>query len=116
MAIYLTSEKLTKHYNESKELGRCNNELLQCFQLIAENFIKTFKADVESMDTRSCISYAVTEAWIKWDKYNPEKSKNIFAFYTEIISNDLKVYYNYLTRPNKRNVSISLFEEKCPER
>ena len=109
MAIYLKNEVLEKHHRDSISKGECSKLLLDDFFLLAKNIYKTLGQETD-IDRDACINYAVTEAWLKWNKYNYEKSSNIFAFFTSMISNDLKIHYNYLNRINHRSVSLSLFE------
>jgi hypothetical protein len=110
MAVYLKPDVMLKHFENSIELGECSDDLVKDFQLIAENFMSTFNSKDEYMKN-VCINYAVTEAWVKWNKYNSERSVNIFAFFTAMISNDLKIHYNYMNRFRKTYVSIDLFSE-----
>ena len=111
MAKYLEPDKLTKDYEDSLKLGKCNDALLKDFQLIAENSIRRLNnGNEEHIDRDVCINYAVTEAWRKWKSFNPKKTTNIFSFYTTMILNDMRIHYNYLNRWNGRCISMSLFE------
>jgi len=109
MAIYLKNSVFTKHYNDSLTSGQCTKEFLSDFFLLAENIYKTLGRETD-MDRSACINYAVTEAWQKWIQYDPKKSPNIFAFFTSMISNDIKIHYNYLNRIGNRSISLTLFE------
>ena len=111
MAIYLKNEVLKKHYNDSIDRGVCSKELIDDFFLLATNIYKTLGKETD-IDRDACINYAVTEAWVKWIKYVPEESPNIFAFFTSMIMNDIKIHYNYLNRVSNRFVSLTLFENE----
>ena len=109
MAIYLKNEVLEKHHKDSIEKGECLQPLLDDFFLLAKNIYKTLGQETD-LDRDACINYAVTEAWLKWDKYTPERSSNMFAFFTSMIMNDLRIHYNYLNRVSNRSISLTLFE------
>lgn len=103
--IYLDPKYIEDCFNDSISKNQCTKELLDCFQKIAENFTTKFK-NVNDDDRRACINYAVSEAWQKWRKYDKERSQNIFAFYTTMISNDLKIHYNYLNQHSSMKISL----------
>lgn len=103
--IYLDPKHIQDCFDESIKEGKCTNRLLDCFQKIAENFITKYN-NVNDEDRRACINYAVAEAWQKWNKYDKERSQNVFAFYTTMISNDLRIHYNYINRHNSAKISI----------
>lgn len=109
---YVNAKKLLEAFNESCVLGKCNDRLLLMFQKIAKHFSTTFRY-VNKCDELACINYAVSEAWQKWTKFDPEKSSNIFSFFTTMISNDLKLYYKKLTKGKGSQISIdSLFSNE----
>ena len=111
MGIYLTAEKLRNDFEESLKLNKCSKALLDDFQLIAVNAIRRLNNGNEKhIDKDACINYAVSEAWKKWKLFNPEKTTNIFSFYTTMILNDMRIHYNYLNKWNGRCISMSLFE------
>lgn len=103
--IYLDPKYLQECYKDSIENGECSGELLECFQKIAEEYVKIFP-NTNDCDRRACINYAMTEAWLKWNKYDPTRSSNVFAFYTSMIGNDLKIHYNFIKRHNKTKISL----------
>ena len=109
MAIYLKNEVFERHYNESVKTGEVSKLLLHDFFLLASNIYKMLgqKTDI---NRDACINYAVSEAWRKWRKYVPEKSANIFAFFTSMIMNDMKIHHNYINKIVNRSISLTLFE------
>lgn len=107
--IYAPKEKLIEEYNKSLEIGKPTDELINLFFKIAKNFIKTFH-NVNACDDLACINYAVTECWRKWNKFDPNKTDNIFSFYTTVIANDMMLHYKTINKGKKVNISIeSLF-------
>ena len=107
---YLKPEVLRAHWDACVKAGECSNELIKDFRLIADNVYVVITKGQHHQDAEVCKVYAVTEAWRKWDKFDPSKTENIFAFFTQMIKNDIMIHYNYLNG-NKRNISMTLFEE-----
>lgn len=102
---YIKPEDFHQEFTECLAAGEPSSKLMIMFEKIARGKSRTFFSN-NKIDTEAGISYAVTEAWLKWKKYDINRSENIFAFFTTIIDNDLKTYYNKLTKYKKRNISI----------
>lgn len=105
MAIYLQPKIFLAEYNKSIEKGEPTDKLINYFEKIAKKFATTFEYK-NKIDFDACINYAVTEAWIKWAKYDTEKSENMFSFFTTMISNDLRIHYKQITKGKKTSISI----------
>ncbi len=103
--IYVTPKDLIIEYDKSIEKGAPTDKLIALFTKIAKNFSTTFDSK-NKCDMDACINYAVAEAWQKWDKFNPEKSDNIFSFYTTMLSNDMRLHYKLITRGKSNQISI----------
>lgn len=101
---------MMKHFEASLKTGECNNDLLNDFRLISENFMVLYNLRDDHLKN-AVINYAVCEAWRKWKTYNPDRSNNIFSFFTTMISNDLKIHYNYMNHHRKTSISLNLFDE-----
>ena len=86
----------TGHHVKNKDLReeivRCKatdeltNEAILMFQLMAKKFSNSFTYVYEE-DKEDCISFAVMDCYQYWRGYNPEKSQNAFAYFTQIIKN-----------------------------
>lgn len=105
VTIYITPAQLYNEWLNSCKDGACTPRLLNYFERIAKEYSKVFEY-TNYQDRRAIINYAVAEAWQKWDKYDPERTNNIFAFFTQMIKNDLMIHYNYLTKGKASNISI----------
>jgi hypothetical protein len=103
--IYVTPKELIEEYNKSLILNEPTNKLILLFQKIAKHFCTQFEYK-NKCDMDACINYAVSEAWQKWNKFNPEKSDNIFSFFTTMLSNDLRIHYKQLTKGKATQISI----------
>jgi hypothetical protein len=103
---YIPPEEFHAEYKLSQEKGEPTRKLLLMFEKIAKRFSTKYRC-TNKLDTDSCVNYALTEAWLKWDKYDPARSKNIFAFFTEVISNDLRYHHNLITK-HKDHISFDV--------
>lgn len=109
---YVSAKELYEEYNKSLQLGKCSDKLLLYFRRIAKRFASTFEY-VNKADADAVVEYAVAEAWQKWDTFDPQKTNNIFSFYTTMLANDMKLHYKQLTKGKNLNISIeSLFTPK----
>lgn len=75
------------------------------FEKIAKHYIPIYRSK-NKQDNNACINFATTQAWLKWDKYDRERSDNIFAFFTKMIKNDMALHHNTITKGKNRNISI----------
>jgi hypothetical protein len=74
--------------------------------LIAERAIgKLTYAD--EMDKEDCIAFAKLELMRYWDRFNPTKSKNAFAYYTQIAKHGYAKGWNIL-HPAKYAGTVSI--------
>lgn len=102
---YVTPIEINNEYYKSVENGKPTDKLLNIFQKIATKFATTYKY-INDCDRRSCINYAVSEAWQKWNEFKPEVTSNLFSFYTTMISNDLRIAWNNLNRYKSTSISL----------
>lgn len=108
--IYLKAEDFQAEYDKSTQLGKPTDKLLLMFEKIAKRFSTTFQY-YNVVDKDACVNFALTEAWLKWKKYDKERCDNIFAFFTTMISNDMRLHYNNLMKGKDVNISIdALFD------
>lgn len=106
---YLPPEIFAEEYEISKKLGAPTNKLISYFKLIATKLSTKF--DNTSIKDRDCIiNYATQEAWRKWQKYDDNRSQNIFSFFTTVIFNDSRTHYNKIFEKDKlkRNNAIKV--------
>lgn len=105
--IYAKPKDLLFEYNKSLELGKPTDKFLLLITKIAKNYIKTERC-VNKIDEDACVNFAVSEAWRKWNKFNPEKSDNLFSYFTSIIANDINLHRRELKRHSSLNISIDV--------
>jgi hypothetical protein len=101
---YVKPDDFHEEYKISLIKGKPTTKLLLMFEKIAKKYSTKFRGN--KLDIDSCVNYALTEAWKKWDKYDEERSTNIFAFFTQMIKNDLAQHHNKIFHKKELYVSI----------
>lgn len=86
MAHYANADELRKEIALSKEKGELTRRATDILQLMAEGASKKLKYKHEE-DRKDCIAFAMMDIVKYWKGYDPEKSKNVFAYYTQMIKN-----------------------------
>lgn len=102
---YVPPAVFKAEYAKAIEAGKPTDKLLEYFQKIAKHYATTFIYK-NKCDCDAVVNYALTEAWRKWDKYDEQKSDNIFSFFTTMIANDIRLHYKKITKGKKVNISI----------
>ena len=94
-------DKCEKAKNKNRKKPEVTNYIGECFLKIANhlsyrpNFINyTFRDDMISDGIENCLQYM--------DNFNPDKSKNPFAYFTQII------YYAFIRRIQKEKKQIQI--------
>lgn len=107
---YVSQQELFIEWSKSIEQGKCTDKLIMYFRRIAKRFMSSLQY-INKQDINACVEYAVAEAWQKWDTFNPERSSNIFSYFTTMIANDIKLHYRLITKGKDLAISIeSLFD------
>jgi hypothetical protein len=91
-----------------KENDELSKEALEMFMLMAKKF-STKLNYIYNEDREDCIAFAVMDCYMYWRGYNPERSQNAFAYFTQVIKNGFakgwrKLYGNC---PKSKKVSVS---------
>ncbi len=108
MAVYLQNETFLSEWYNCKKTGVCSDLLLKFFTRIAKRYVVRFPP-TSALDRDAVVNYAVSEAWLKWDKFDPEQSNNIFAYFTQMIKNDMITHYNELNKGRQVTLSLDVF-------
>lgn len=107
-AHYVKNGDLRNEIIKSKAQDKLTPEALEMFQLMSKKF-STKLTYIYAEDREDCISFAIMDCYLYWRGYDPEKSQNAFAYFTQIIKNGFakgwrKLYGNI---PKKNRISIS---------
>lgn len=109
MAIHhVKNSDLRNEIIKCKEQNELTPVAIDMFMLMAKKF-STKLNYIYPEDREDCISFAVMDCFMYWRGYNPEKSQNAFAYFTQIIKNGFakgwrKLYGNF---PKSKKVSVS---------
>jgi len=109
MAIHhVKNTDLREEIIKCKEKDELSKEAIDMFILMANKFSQKLKYKrVE--DKEDCIAFAIMDCYLYWRGYDPKKSQNAFAYYTQIIKNGFakgwrKLYGNM---PQSKKISVS---------
>ena len=91
--IYLSNKELLAEVKRSKEAGQMSNALAMMLQLLCSKYAKkgnfinySYNEDMQA--------YALMMLVRTWNSFDPEKSNNPFAFFTQCIKNSFIQYLN----------------------
>jgi DNA-directed RNA polymerase specialized sigma subunit len=81
---YVTNAQLLEAIADAKKKGKLTNELARYLQMIAERY--SYSASFVGYSFREdMVSFAVVNLCANWNKFDPTKSDNPFAFYTTAV-------------------------------
>jgi len=83
---YVSNPALLQEMIISKERGKLTDNAVKMIVLIATNLSKKLKYE-NPEDREDCIEFAILDCLQYWQNFNPERSKNPFAYFTSVISN-----------------------------
>lgn len=87
--IYVKNKELKRALGESKDNGVLTSETIKMFQMIVNGMAKTHSyRDIE--DREDCISSGMEDLVKYWNRFDPAKSDNPFAFISQIAHNGMK--------------------------
>lgn len=99
--LYLNNKDLLAEVKRSKRKGEMSDKLARMLQMLCSRYAKkgnfinyTYNEDMQS--------YAMMMLVRTWNSFNPEKSSNPFAFFTQCIKNSFIQYLNQEKR--QRNI------------
>lgn len=95
--IYLSNKELLIAVKESKEKGYMMDKLARMLQLLCSKYAKKGNF-VNYSYNEDMQSYAMMMLVRTWNSFNPEKSNNPFAFFTQCIKNSFIQYLNHEKR------------------
>lgn len=99
--IYLSNKELLKEVKAAKRKGEMSNQLARMLQMLCGRYAKkgnfinyTYNEDMQA--------YAMMMLVRTWNAFDPEKSNNPFAFFTQCIKHSFIQYLNQEKR--QRNI------------
>ncbi len=95
MAIYLKNKNLLSEFYRSKERGELTPEMVKMFQLLVERISrKMYYKNPE--DRKDAMQQALFQLCRAWGNFNPERSDNPFAYYTQVAKVGMAQGWNQL--------------------
>lgn len=108
MPIHVKNKDLRETIIECKERDELNEKAIKMFMVMADKFANKMTY-IHPEDREDCVSVAVMDCYLYWRGYNPEKSANAFAYFTQIIKNGFGKGWRklYGKMPYSSKISIS---------
>lgn len=103
--IYLTNKELLAEVINAKSKGVMTDKLASMLMMLTRKYAKKGNF-VNYTYNEDMVSYALMMLVRTWNSFNPEKSSNPFAFYTQCIKNSFVQYLNQEKR--QRNIRDAL--------
>jgi DNA-directed RNA polymerase specialized sigma subunit len=105
---HVKNSDLRNEIIKCKATNELTREALDMFMLMAKKF-STKLNYIYPEDREDCIAFAVMDCFQYWRGYDPNKSQNAFAYFTQIIKNGFakgwrKLYGNM---PKSKKISVS---------
>jgi DNA-directed RNA polymerase specialized sigma subunit len=107
--MYITKAELLKEVVISKQKGKMSNELARMLMLLTSKYAKssnfaryTFNEDMQA--------FALMMLVRTWNSFDPTKSENPFAFFTQCIKNSFIQFLN--TEKRQRNIRDELLVDQ----
>lgn len=91
--VYLSNKELMKAVLDSKEANKMTDTLAKMLQLLCFRYSKTGKYVNYSFNT-DMQAYAMMMLVRTWNSFNPDKSNNPFAFFTQCIKHSFIQFLN----------------------
>jgi len=103
---YLNNADLRNEIIKSKEAGELTPLALKYLMLLADKC--SLKLSYKNPDDRAdCIAFAYMDLYRYWKNYDPNKSENAFAYFTEVAKRGFAKGWNKL-HPKKYQGTVSL--------
>lgn len=103
--IYLNNKSLLAEVMESKRKGKMTDKLAKMLMLLTSRYAKKGNFANYSYN-EDMVGYAMLMLVKTWDSFDPNKSDNPFAFFTQCIKNSFIQYLNQEKR--QRNIRDEL--------
>lgn len=104
---YVSNPYLLQEIMKSKAQDELTPEAIQMFQLMIEN-ISAKKHYNDPEDRKDCWQSAYLDILLYWRGFDPEKSKNPFAYFTSLIVNGMNKGWHKISGKIKTSDMISI--------
>lgn len=88
MANYISGKQLFNEIVISKNNNELTPEAVNMFIKLANELSQTLKFKYDD-DKRDCVAFAISDLLLYWRNFDPSKSTNAFAYFTQVTKNGL---------------------------
>ena len=100
---YVKNKDLMAAAIESKKQGKLTPELIKMFILMIEGISKKM-AYKDPNDKEDCMAFAMEDLCRYWDRFNPDKYDNPFAYFTQIAKNGFAKGWKKIHHPKNPKI------------
>ena len=108
MAAYVKNADLKREIIKSKEQNELTKEALDMLILMANRMSNTMSY-MYPEDKQDCIAGSIEDAFRYWRSYDPNKSDNAFAYFSQLVKNgaakSFKKLYGHFPKSSKVSIS-----------
>ncbi len=109
MANYVNNKELLREIIESKRRDELTPRAVDLIIRMSHEMSKVLKYK-HPEDREDCIASGIADVVKFWRNFNPEKSENVFAYYSQVIKNGMAKTWNVI-HDHKSTDFISLDDE-----
>ena len=109
MAQYINQKEFYEEICKCKAQGALTPKALTMLKKMVKEISKVFKYKFEE-DREDCQAFAMMDVIRYWDRFDPERSNQAFAYYTSIIKKGMGKGWHKL-HPIKASCFISISKE-----
>lgn len=95
MAQYVSNKELLKEIIESKKRDELTPRAVELICKMSHELSKVLKYKYPE-DREDCIASGIADVIKHWRNFNPEKSENVFAYYSQVIKNGMAKTWNII--------------------
>ena len=96
---YVKNSELLIAVVESKQKGHLTTDTIYMFNLMINGISKKMSYK-DTEDREDCMAFAMEDLCKYWNRFNPDKSNNPFAYFTQIAKNGFAKGWKKIHPPN----------------
>jgi DNA-directed RNA polymerase specialized sigma subunit len=109
---YLSNKELCNEIIRCKENDKISNEAIQMFTLMSTRLSRKFSY-IQEEDRQDCIQQAIIDCFLYFRGFDPEKSVNAFAYFTQVIKNafakEWRILYKDISSARKTRLNSKIW-------
>lgn len=93
MAQYVSNKELLKEIIESKKNDELTPRAVELICKMSNEMSKVLKYKYPE-DKEDCVAAGIADVIRNWRNFDPQKSENVFAYYSQVIKNGMAKMWN----------------------